>query len=323
MRANAKKIITEILEKKGEIRDVFFTACGGSLVELYPPKYFIENESVSIRSHLYTAQELLCARPKTLTEKSVTIVCSHSGNTQEAYEAACFAKGQGSTVITFTFVEGSKINTVGDYNIRYDFGDDVNYLENPIYQSMALMNELLYQTEDFPHYEEMLKGFEKIDGITRQAAKKVQKRAEIFAQKYYQEPIVYVLSSGAAFANAYGFSICSLMEMQWMHSCYIHSGEYFHGPFEVTDKNTLYVLLENSGKTRVMDERVLSFLTKYAEKYEVVDAKELGIDLISEEVVDYFTPNFFYYVMCTYRNELAKLRNHPLEIRRYMGKVDY
>ena len=103
--------------------------------------------------------------------------------------------------------KGSKINTVGDYNIRYDFGDDVNYLENPIYQSMALMNELLYQTEDFPHYEEMLKGFEKIDGITRQAAKKVQKRAEIFAQKYYQEPIVYVLSSGAAFANAYGFSI--------------------------------------------------------------------------------------------------------------------
>ena len=323
MITDAKKIISEILEKKGEIKDVFFAACGGSLVEFYPPRYFVENESSTVRSHLYTAKELICAKPKTLTDKTITFICSHSGNTQEVYDAAVYAKAQGSTVITFTFNPDSIVNKAGDYNIVYDWGDDVPYTENPVYQSMAMVNELLHQAEDFPYYEDMLFGFNKINGITRRAAAQVQKRAEIFAAKYYKEPIIYVVGSGATFGNAYGFSICSLMEMQWMNSCYIHSGEYFHGPFEVTDKETLYILLENSGKTRVMDERVVEFLKKYAEKYEIIDSKELGIDIINSEVVDYFTPNFFYYVTCVYRAELSKLRNHPLEVRRYMGKVDY
>ena len=55
------------------------------------------------------------------------------------------------------------------------------------------------------------------------------------------------------------------MEMQWLHAAPIHSGEYFHGPFEVTDKETPFILLMNEGRTRAMDERALVFLTKYAE----------------------------------------------------------
>ncbi|HEX3026885.1 MAG TPA: SIS domain-containing protein [Clostridia bacterium] len=323
MPVDAKKVIAEILQKKGKIKDVFFAACGGSLVEFYPVKYFVENESSTIGAHLYTARELLCAKPKTLTDKTITFICSHSGNTQEAYDAAVYAKEQGSTVITFTFTKDSKVNTAGDYNVLYGWGDDVPYTDGADYLALSLANELLHQVEEYPDYEKILFGLSKIDGITRRAEKQVQKRAEIFAAKYYQEPILYVLGSGPSFGNAYGFSICSLMEMQWMHSSYIHSAEYFHGPFEVTDKDTLYVLLENSGKTRMMDERALTFLKKYAEKYEVIDSKELGIDVIDADVVDYFSPNFFYYITCVYRSELAKLREHPLSTRRYMGKVEY
>lgn len=37
-----------------------------------------------------------------------------------------------------------------------------------------------------------------------------------------------------------------------------------------------------TGAARVMDERALTFLKKYGKKYEVIDAKELGIDAIDE-----------------------------------------
>lgn len=36
MSYTAEELITKIMEEKGEIRDVFLAACGGSLVDLYP-----------------------------------------------------------------------------------------------------------------------------------------------------------------------------------------------------------------------------------------------------------------------------------------------
>ena len=50
---------------------------------------------------------------------------------------------------------------------------------------------------------------------------------------------------------------------------------------------------------------------------------KLGIGVLPESVVDYLNPVLFYSVLCEYREALAKVRNHPLETRRYMGKVEY
>ncbi|REB90793.1 phosphosugar isomerase, partial [Staphylococcus pseudintermedius] len=91
-----------------------------------------------------------------------------------------------------------------------------------------------------------------------------------------------------SYGHAYGFSICSLMEMQWLDSTSVHSGEFFHGPFEVTDKDTNFILLMSIGRTRALDERAKRFLDKYAERVEIVDAKELGLDMISDEVSEFF-----------------------------------
>jgi fructoselysine-6-P-deglycase FrlB-like protein len=68
---------------------------------------------------------------------------------------------------------------------------------------------------------------------------------------------------------------------------------------------------------------VIAFLERYAGDYEVIDARELGLDVLPEAVVDYFNPVLFYSVLCDYRAALAKIRDHPLEKRRYMGEVKY
>ena len=185
------------------------------------------------------------------------------------------------------------------------------------------MAELLAVTEDYPYLDKVMDGISKIDTVIYNAMDQVSERAKIWGKACERENMMYILGSGPAFGNVYGFAICSMMEMQWQHAAYIHSAEYFHGPFEVTDKNTAYVVLESNGPARCMDERAIRFLKRYGAKYEVVDAKELGADIIDEKVVDYFTPLMFYKVMCVYREELAKLRNHPLSTRRYMGKVAY
>ncbi|MEN8788748.1 MAG: phosphosugar isomerase, partial [Flavobacteriaceae bacterium] len=162
-----------------------------------------------------------------------------------------------------------------------------------------------------------------IDDVVSAARNKVGERVLTFAEVYQNEKLFYSISSGASFGLAYGFAICSLMEMQRLHASAIHSGEFFHGPFEITDKKTNFIVLLNEGRTRALDERVIVFLKRYAKNYIVIDAKELGLDVLPESVVEYFNPILFYSVLCDYREALAKIRNHPLETRRYMGKVEY
>ena len=60
-------------------------------------------------------------------------------------------------------------------------------------------------------------------------------------------------------------AICSLMEMQWQHCCYIHSGEYFHGPFEATEPGVFYFVQLGSGECRPMEERALAFLNTHTD----------------------------------------------------------
>ena len=308
---------------RGQISEVFFIACGASLVDLYPAKFFLASESLRLRADLYTANEFAHAQPKALGDQSVVIVCSHGGGTPEVVEATKIAQAAGSLTITLTHNEASEIAAFSDHNVVYEWGDASSVQNNPIAITLSLCLEILQQTEGYSHYRDFRKALQQIDKVLANARKSNRGRSQAFAVTYHNEGLFYILSSGASYGHAYGFASCSLMEMQWLHASTIHSGEFFHGPFEVTDKTTNFIVLANEGRTRPLDQRVIAFLQRYAEKYEVIDARELGIGVLPESVVEFFNPILFYGVLCDYRESLAKVRDHPLETRRYMGKVSY
>jgi fructoselysine-6-P-deglycase FrlB-like protein len=307
----------------GQISEVFLVACGGSLVDLYPAKFFLASEGCRLRADLYTANEFVHAVPKALGDRSVVIVCSHGGGTPESVEAAKIAQARGSLTVTLTHNKSSEIAAFADHNVVYEWGDESSVQNNPMAITLALCLEILQQAEGYESYQDFRKALQQIDDVVAAARSKVRGRVEVFAETYRNEKLFYVLSSGASYGHAYGFAICSLMEMQWLHASAIHSGEFFHGPFEVTDKQTNFVVLMNEGRTRPLDQRVISFLKRYAERYEVIDARELGVGALPESVVEFFNPILFYSVLCDYRAALAKIRDHPLETRRYMDKVEY
>lgn len=317
-------LVKKIVQEQGTIQDVFLTACGGSLVDLYPGYYFINAESETMHAHWLTAKEMVVSPSKFLKKGALVILCSHGGNTPETVNAAKFAKERGAAIITMTHNPESVCAQEDMNPIVYDWSDETDEKERPQGLVMRILNELLkVQETGYKKYDAILDGLEKADGIVRTAVKKVQNRTWLFAEKYAQEPFLYIMGSGASYSQAYGFSICSLQEMQWMDCCYLHSGEYFHGPFECTDKDHLYILLMGTGKARAMDERALTFLEKYGEKYEVIDAEELGINAIDESVNEYFCPMLFYAMSVAYRTGLQDKRRHPLDMRRYMGVVEY
>ena len=44
---------------------------------------------------------------------------------------------------------------------------------------------------------------------------------------------------------------------------------------------------------------------------------------IKDSCVEYFNPILFYAMSVAYRTALQNKRNHPLDMRRYMGVVEY
>ncbi|MCO6543375.1 MAG: SIS domain-containing protein [Lactobacillus sp.] len=321
---NTHEIVSRILKhNNGKIDSVYFTACGGSLVDMYPSYFLMQSEEKKLSTGWYTANELVHVTPKKLSSSSIVFVCSHSGNTPESVQAAKIAQEKGAITIGLTFNKNADLLKYSDEKIIYEWGNEQEVVHNPMAIMMDMTSQILAKIENYDKLAEFADGFDKIDTIVANAIKQVQPRTKAYADKYSKEPMFYILGSGASFGHTYGFAICSLMEMQWMDAAPIHSGEYFHGPFEVTDKDKPYIVMESLGRTRELDERAIKFLNKYAKKVEIVDAKELGLDLIDSEVAEYFNPILFYAVLCEYRAKLAEKRDHSLDVRRYMGKVEY
>ncbi|CAG8999620.1 MAG: Fructosamine deglycase FrlB [Candidatus Celerinatantimonas neptuna] len=304
-------------------RQLFLVACGGSLVDMYPARFLLETEAVMLRPFLYTANEFVHVPPKSLTERSLVIVCSHGGNTPEVVASACLAKQRQAKVITLTHNTSASVAEYSDCHITYPWGDESRIVDQPMAIILKLVVSVLEQVEGYEHSAAFRRAMANIDSIVDKACRQIRSRCFEFAKQYRQESLYYILSSGASFGHAYGLAICSLMEMQRLDASVVHSGEFFHGPLEITDEHRMFILLKNVGKTRVLDERVERFLERYARKYEVIDAQILGLGVIDTAVVDYFNPLLFYQISCEYRSALAISRHHPLETRRYMGLVDY
>ncbi len=321
---NAKEVIEKILKEKGTIRQAYWIACGGSLIDLYPAHFMINAESETIESACYTSKEFILAKPRKLGKNSLAIVCSHSGNTRETFDAAVLAYESGASVIMLTDGKGSLCDDPRFVTWVYPWGDGVPTAQVPSGITLLLTAELLRMQEGFPKYDALVQGVRQMDSILETAKKKVN--AELcgpFAQACRDNPFFYILGSGATFSQTYGFAICSLMEMQWQNCAYIHSGEYFHGPFEVTENGVFHFLQMGSGACRPMDERALAFLKTHTDRLMVLDALEYGMDAVDPSVRDYLDSILFYGMNVELRAARGREFDHSPDVRRYMGIEKY
>lgn len=320
---NPKQIVQEIVKEK-EVKSIVFVGCGASKADLYPAKYFLDQNAKQLRISHYTANEFNHATPASLDETTVVISASLGGTTPETVEANAVAKEKGATVISLTRSVDSPLTKDADYVIYHRFAENYAAKLEKTGFCLELAVELLHQIEGYEHYDGMMAGFATIYDLSQKSAESARKQAKAFAQRFKDEPVIYVMSSGATHEVAYSTSICLLMEMQWIHSGTFHSGEFFHGPFEIVDKDVPFILLMNDGKTREIDARALTFLERFDTKTEVVDALDYGLSAhISKEVLDYFNPFVITAVFRVYAEELSEAREHPLTKRRYMWKLTY
>ena len=147
-------------------------------------------------------------------------------------------------------------------------------------------------------------------------------------QRDNEKLVKTILSTGltrkvANYGVAYSMCCCHFMEMQWRHAVCLHTGEYFHGPFETTDKKLPMILLMSEGRTRALDERCLKFLNTYAENFIIIDFEKLNGGKIDPSVAEFFNPVVMIPIERYYVSQLAEKTGHSMDERRYMWKVEY
>jgi fructoselysine 6-phosphate deglycase len=309
--------------KQRDITRVFLVACGGSSSLMYSSKYVLDRESENIDSYLYSSNEFLHRNPKKLNEKSLVILCSHFGKTPETVEAALYACDKGALTVGLTFDADSPLAKAVEHVIVYDDGDSTSYLNDSSAIMLELVFGLLAAKEGNGKFMDLISSLEDLRSFIDIEKAKFLPQAQELAKSYKDEKVIYTMGSGANYGIAYWFAICILMEMQWIHSHAIHAGEYFHGPFEVLDKNVPFIVLLGLDETRPLEERSLEFTQNYGERVIVLDAKALNLTTIADSVKGYIAPFALQALLRQFADELAKERNHPLSTRRYMWKVHY
>ena len=242
-----REITAKIFEDKkevGGVKSLYYVGCGGSFGALVPAANFMQRESTVLRSAVISSNEFLHSTPKDFGPNSIICLSCHKGNTPETIAAAKLGKEKGAAVILLTWLENSEIIPYGDYVVRYEFdaspdhlAGDIDYAGEKTLCALTLAVETVQHSEGYAHYEAYYKGLELITAVIRKARRQVAERALAFAKEYKDDSFIYTMGSGAAWGAAYMESICIFMEMQWIQSACIHTGEFFHGPFEVTDAN--------------------------------------------------------------------------------------
>ncbi|MEM1484279.1 SIS domain-containing protein [Oscillospiraceae bacterium PP1C4] len=319
-----KQMIAEIKSKQPNIKSVSFVGCGASKADLYPAKYFLDGNAKNLRVSQYTANEFNFATPVSIDETAIVITCSLGGTTPETVRATSLAKSLGAHVIAVTHYGDSPLTKDADFTVVFEWEGSYSAKLDKMTKVLVLAVEILNQFEGYEHYDKMMEGVSKIYGLIDKGVSSVLPEAKTFAESYKDVPVLYLMSSGATHEVAYSFSICLMMEMQWINSGSFHDGEFFHGPFEIVEKDVPFLLLMNDGRTRAMDSRALDFLNRFDAKTTVIDAKDFGLGSeIACEVVDYFNPMLLTGVLRVYAEQMAIVRNHPLTKRRYMWKLEY
>ncbi len=322
MKKDFENVLSKVKEK--DVKSIYLVGSGGSNALLYPVKYLLDIESKNLNIQMYNADELVHRNPNSLNESSVVILTSRSGETPETVKAATYAREKGALTIGVIEFDNSSLGAVCEFAIKYGWIDEVDAIDGNIGVLYQLSLGITSVLEGSNNFDKLVNNLARVQQIADNAKSKYDQLLNEFAEEFKDEKVIYTLASGASYGAAYSFAICTLMEMQWINSQAIHSGEYFHGPFEIVEADVPVIQLIGLDRTRPMDERAFDFTSTHTKKLMVLDAKDMGFEEIDEDMRGYLAPLVFTQLLWKFAYKLADYRGHPMfTSRRYMTKIEY
>ncbi|MFD1451440.1 SIS domain-containing protein [Oceanobacillus sojae] len=306
-------IIDEVYDRGFD--NIYYLGIGGTYASSMQAVTYINGKS-SLPVFVQHAAEYYTTGNKRLTEKSIVILSSVTGSTQEVVKAIKMIKELGSTIIAFVDEPNTPLAEMGDYVISYPGNEQLKFF-------MAA-DRFMYSNGEFPDYEAYYKELEEHLAV---ALVEVEKSADNFgfefAEKHRHDAMHYFIGAGNQWGAVYSYAMCYWEEQSWLRSKSIHAAEFLHGTLEIVDENTPVTLFIGEDEQRELAERVGNLLPRICGNYTIIDSKDYELPGISDK----YRGRLSYFIMHAVTQRIdahvEKLNCHPLEIRRYYRQFEY
>ncbi len=305
----------------GNIDRLYLVGCGAPNRIMLGLEYWLQHYSPAIEVRRYFPAEFITQNPARFDERTLVLLGSKSGTTQETVEAAEFLTKRPCVTLGVTQTADLPLAKAVQHPLLMG---ETNESHTGMFMIMqAFIGALMAAKDKWPLQEKLMASLANLPQAMADTQAGNDKRAAEEARLYKDDRILYHVASGPMFNTAYVFGVCVLMEMQWMHSHPIEAAEFFHGPFEIVDQSTPLVLLLGEDPSRPLMERVVRFCKKYTERLMIYDSKDFEMKGIDAAIRPIVAPYIVEAALIRIAHRLAVWHNQPLSTRRYMWKTEY
>jgi fructoselysine-6-phosphate deglycase len=296
-------------------KNICWLGIGGTLASAWQAVVHMK-ERTALEVFSESAAEYLTTGNKRVGPGTTVIFSSVSGTTGEIVAAIEKMKANGATVLGFVDNADSPLARLSDKMISYP--------ENEQLKFFMVADRFMQNAGEFEDYDRY---YAEMDAHLAQALVDVEKKADAFAlefaQKHHNDALHYFVGAGNQWGATYSYAMCYWEEQHWLKTKSIHASEFFHGTFEIIERDVPVTVFIGEDSQRSLSERVVKFLPQICGNYTFIDTKDYELAGISPE----YRGTISHLVMHAVNNRIdihiEHINRHPLDIRRYYRQLDY
>lgn len=273
-------------------------------------------EKSALETFYQNAAEYLVTGNKRITDKTLVVTSSVTGNTMEVVKAVQEMAEVGATILGF--IDDKNADLAGMVS------KSISYPENEQLKFFMVADRLMYLAGEFTDYDDF---YQELDAHFAEDIAEIEvnadKFAEPFAQKHHDDDIHYFVGAGNQWGATYSYAMCYWEEQHWIKTRAIEAAEFFHGMFEIVERDTPVTVYVGEDSQRALSERVANFLPEICGNYTIIDTKDYELPEISEKYRGALSPFVFHAINNRIDANIEHINRHPMDIRRYYRALDY
>lgn len=321
------KITKEDLENTDR---VFIVACGTAYHAGLVGKNVIESLA-RIPVEVDIASEFRYRNPL-VTDKSLVIVVSQSGETADTLAALRNCKTIGATIVALTNVVGSSVSREADHVLYTLAGPEISVASTKAYTTQIIGMYMIAMT--FAKILGKLKS-DRLDKLKEELLDlpgKVElvledkEKIKAIAEKMYKEDDMFYLGRGIDYAVALEGSL-KLKEISYIHSEAYAGGELKHGPIALIEDGTeVITLLTQEALKEKMASNVVEIKARGAKVTGICYEGTKGLEEVLDEIIyiprtlDMFAPVLSVAVLQLFSYYVAKAKGCDIDKPRNLAK---
>ena len=301
--------------------NLLFVASGGAGILMWPAAALLATRS-GFPTKVEHAAELVTAGSGLLSDRSIVVMPSRSGDTPETIDALQYCRDAGATVITLTGTPDSPLAAQADHNFTNPVADD-NSSESYYIQSIFIALSVMSASGEIDNYDELVTAARGLPEALLKAKEGFEPRAGEVATRIAEAPFHMIVGAGGGWAEAMYYGMCILEEMQWILTRPVNAADFFHGPLELLEPGVNCLLLKDEGALRPLMDRVDAFVQGHTDRVTTIDTADMGALELPDDLRALTGPALLATVLERVSAHLEVLRDHPLTTRRYYRATSY